>query len=496
MEEGEESKSMLLDLLLDKRHVLNIDGLLDAVVALLNDCNYPVVKRIPNIDIFISKYEQLIRKLSKYRIKEADFQLIKVIGKGAFGEVQLVRHRQTSQVYAMKLLDKSEMIRRSDSAFFWDERNIMAHANSEWIVQLHYAFQDTRFLYMVMEFMPGGDLVNLMMNYELPEKTAQFYVAELVLALDAIHSFGYVHRDVKPDNMLISKSGHIKLADFGTCVKMNADGLVKCSTAVGTPDYISPEVLRSQGNEGTYGREVDWWSVGVFLYEMLFGDPPFYADSLLTTYSRIMSHERQLRFPDDVVISDNSKDLIRKFLTDSSVRLGRDGADAVKAHPFFHNPDWTFNTIRDAVPPIVPELRGDDDTTTLTMWTSTQVCQKTSKFRSPSKATNFHLSVSPGPLAVQTPTPQLVQLSAIDNTALLNELQEKIRAEQQLANTYKVELQAKHQELADKDFRLQRADLSDKMLEEARRELEEERLARRQLEQSISAIEKRKRCLM
>lgn len=97
----------------------------------------------------------------------------------------------------------------------------MAHANSDWIVKLHYSFQDTRFLYMVMEFMPGGDLVNLMLNCELSEKSAQFYVAELVLALDAIHSFGYVHRDVKPDNLLIAKSGHIKLADFGTCVKMN-----------------------------------------------------------------------------------------------------------------------------------------------------------------------------------------------------------------------------------------------------------------------------------
>lgn len=102
----------------------------------------------------------------------------------------------------------------------------MAHANSEWIVQLHYAFQDARHLYMVMEFMPGGDLVNLMANYDIPEHWAQFYTAELVLALDAIHSLGYIHRDVKPDNMLISRSGHVKLADFGTCVKMNDVGLV------------------------------------------------------------------------------------------------------------------------------------------------------------------------------------------------------------------------------------------------------------------------------
>ncbi|VDP28968.1 unnamed protein product [Soboliphyme baturini] len=130
-------------------------------------------------------------------MRASHFQLIKVIGRGAFGEVQLVRHKLTNQVYAMKLLNKFEMIKRADSAFFWEERDIMAYANSDWIVKLHYAFQDARYLYMVMEYMPGGDLVNLMASYDVPEKWAKFYTAEVVLALDSIHSMGYIHRYCK-----------------------------------------------------------------------------------------------------------------------------------------------------------------------------------------------------------------------------------------------------------------------------------------------------------
>uniref|UniRef100_A0A8C0KZL8 Rho-associated protein kinase 1 n=1 Tax=Canis lupus dingo TaxID=286419 RepID=A0A8C0KZL8_CANLU len=195
----------------------------------------------------------------------------------------------------------------------------MAFANSPWVVQLFYAFQDDRYLYMVMEYMPGGDLVNLMSNYDVPEKWARFYTAEVVLALDAIHSMGFIHRDVKPDNMLLDKSGHLKLADFGTCMKMNKEGMVRCDTAVGTPDYISPEVLKSQGGDGYYGRECDWWSVGVFLYEMLVGDTPFYADSLVGTYSKIMNHKNSLTFPDDNDISKEAKNLICAFLTDRTI---------------------------------------------------------------------------------------------------------------------------------------------------------------------------------
>lgn len=171
---------------------LNIDCLLDSVQALVTDGGHPAVKRLKGIECFLNRYSAMSDEIGRLRMKVDDFALIKVIGRGAFGEVQLVRHKSTRQVYAMKLLGKFEMTKRSDSAYFWEERDIMAHANSDWIVKLHYAFQDSRFLYMVMDFMPGGDLVNLMSNYDLPEKWARFYTAEVVLALEAIHNMGFV----------------------------------------------------------------------------------------------------------------------------------------------------------------------------------------------------------------------------------------------------------------------------------------------------------------
>ncbi|XP_035599043.1 rho-associated protein kinase 2 isoform X1 [Oncorhynchus keta] len=346
----------------DPRSAINLESLLDSINAFVLDLDYPALRKNKNVETFLNRYEKVMGHLRDFQMKSDDFDRVKVIGRGAFGEVQLVRHKASQKVYAMKLLSKFEMIKRSDSAFFWEERDIMAFANSPWVVQLCCAFQDDRYLYMVMEYMPGGDLVNLTSTYDVPEKWARFYTAEVVMALDAIHSLGFIHRDVKPDNMLLDRHGHLKLADFGTCMKMDSTGMVHCDTAVGTPDYISPEVLKSQGGDGYYGRECDWWSVGVFIFEMLVGDTPFYADSLVGTYSKIMDHKNSLNFPDDVEISKDAKNLICAFLTDREVRLGRNGVEEIKRHPFFKNDQWNFDSIRNTAAPVVPELSSDIDT--------------------------------------------------------------------------------------------------------------------------------------
>ena len=357
---------VLEEKILDKTGELTIDCLLDCIQALVTDCNHPALKRLKNIDLFLQRYEKLSSFIVDNRLKSSDFDVIKTIGRGAFGKVNLVRHRESRQVYAMKLLSKSEMIKRSESAFYWEERFIMAHAVTDWIVKLHFAFQDDRYLYMVMDYMPGGDLVNLMSNFDVPEKWAKFYCAEIVLAVNSIHEMGFVHRDVKPDNMLLNKHGHVRLADFGTCMRMDSKNLVWCDTAVGTPDYISPEVLESQSSASNlrkpYTNLCDWWSVGVLLYEMIIGDTPFYADSLIGTYGKIMDHKNSLQFDPEATISKDAMNLIRAFLTDQTERLGKNGVNEIKEHPFFKNETWTFDNIHLSVPPVIPDLKSDDDT--------------------------------------------------------------------------------------------------------------------------------------
>uniref|UniRef100_A0A6G3MDP4 non-specific serine/threonine protein kinase n=1 Tax=Henneguya salminicola TaxID=69463 RepID=A0A6G3MDP4_HENSL len=352
----------ILETIANQQNISHIDGLLDCLNALVYEINVKTTGKTKNFQNLLKRLLPNSEYIQKQRININDFTILKVVGKGAYGEVALVRHTTSQEVFALKTMNKAEMVKRDEALCLWEEREIMAFSESEWIVKMLYAFQDTINIYMVMEFVQGGNMVNVMSSYDVDEEMAKFYIAEISLALDFLHNMGFIHRDVKPDNMLLDKNGHIKLCDFGTCVRMNKNGKVVCNVAVGTPDYISPEVLSSQSSNVTYGRECDWWSVGVFLYELLLGDTPFYSQSLVGTYSKILSHAKTLKIPEDAEISKETKDLIHAFLCSSEVRLGRNGIEEIKKHPFFKDVLWKWDEIRTFTPPIVPELVNEIDT--------------------------------------------------------------------------------------------------------------------------------------
>ncbi|TKR86935.1 hypothetical protein L596_011429 [Steinernema carpocapsae] len=221
-----------------------------------------------------------------------------------------------------------------------------------------------------MDYYGGGDLLTFIAkfdDYRVPEEMAKFYIAEIVLAIDSVHRLGYVHRDIKPDNMLLDQDGHIRLADFGSCLKLLPDGTVVSSIAVGTPDYISPEILRAmEDGRDRYGAECDWWSLGICMYEMLYGETPFYSENLTETYGKIMNHEDTLNFQDDAAdwdgttISQEAKDLMNKLICPRETRFGRDGLSDFRQHPFFAGIDW--DTMHQATPPFRPELSSPTDT--------------------------------------------------------------------------------------------------------------------------------------
>ncbi|RKP08834.1 kinase-like domain-containing protein, partial [Thamnocephalis sphaerospora] len=273
-----------------------------------------------------------------------------VLAMGEFGKIKLMYGPESDRPLAVKTLSKQYLLRRGDQACYMEERDaLVANRGNRWIPQLEQALQDEEFLHLVMEYAPGGDLLGLLARQEhavISEADARFYMAELIMALHTLHQTGFVHRDVKPGNVLIAADGHVKLADFGSCARMGPSGLVLSSVSVGTPDYVSPEVLRAQENAGgtsaTYGCECDWWSVGVLLYECLYGDPPFAGDTLLDTYNRVMHHQRYLVFPDDedVEVSDAAKDLIRRLLCDRETRIGLSGVEEIQQHPFFAGVNW------------------------------------------------------------------------------------------------------------------------------------------------------------
>lgn len=342
--------------------------------------------------------EEGFLRLKRTRLGLNDFEMIQTIGRGAFAEVKLVQKRDTGNTYAMKIINKKRTIAGKHEARLMAERDILAQADDTWLVTMFYSFQDKRNLYFIMEFLPGGDFMNLLIQRgTLTHSETQFYIAEMAIAIDHVHKLNFIHRDIKPDNILLDASGHVKLSDFGLStgskrryqkdyyikarenpnqyndisellartksktskfhlIRKHAYRPIKAYSIVGTPDYIAPELLEQQGDESGYGKECDWWSLGVILYECLIGYPPFGSETNdpHETYNKIIDYESSLEFPRHIVLENSAYSLIQSFLTGRDRRLGRDenGFAEIMRHPFFRRGLGDWRQIRNRPAPI------------------------------------------------------------------------------------------------------------------------------------------------
>lgn len=286
------------------------------------------------------------------------FKMIKVVGKGSFGKVFLVREIKTSEMFALKVLRKDNIIKRNQVEHTRTERSVLGYVNHPFIVGLKMAFQSKDKLYFVLDYCAGGELFfHLSKVGKFPEHRAAFYAAEIVLALEYIHQLDIVYRDLKPENVLLDARGHVRLTDFG----LSKEGITNSSSGAnsfcGTPEYLAPEILNRQG----HGRAVDWWSLGALLYEMLTGLPPFYCRDRERLFEKI--RRGHLEYPRS--LSARSQSLLRGLLTkDPKNRLGSgpDDAEPIKDHAFFAGTYWTKLTKGEILPPWDPQINSSLDT--------------------------------------------------------------------------------------------------------------------------------------
>ncbi|KAJ3109609.1 hypothetical protein HDU97_003035 [Phlyctochytrium planicorne] len=351
---------------------------------------------------FRRAYSIASMKMRDVEVGPSHFSKIKLIGKGDVGKVYLVKHKETEKLYAMKILQKSEMIKRNKIKRVLAEQEILscsltqlvlfqATSNHPFIVTLYHSFQSEDYLYFIMEYCCGGEFFRALQMRPgkcLPEKDARFYAAEVIASLEYLHLMGFIYRDLKPENILLHHTGHIMLTDFdlskpsatpGTpnMVKSNPHNIfsnvgsffngtvvdtksctanLRTNSFVGTEEYIAPEVIKGCGHTAA----VDWWTLGILIYEMLFGTTPFKGPNRNATFSNIISNE--VVFSDHNDISNHCKSVIRKLLhKDEEKRLGsRAGASDVKNHAFFKGLNWAL--LRHTTPPIQPNIRDEADT--------------------------------------------------------------------------------------------------------------------------------------
>ena len=324
----------------------------------------------------INNYNRLLRQ----KLTEKRFEIITDIGQGSLGNVYLVRDKLNNKIYAMKKLNIPAIIRNSQIFHIKIEKDILSmNSDNIWQTKLFYSFIEGDYLYYIIEHCPGGDLLSYFdMKDYLTEEEARFYIAEIILGVESLHKNKCIHRDIKPENIFIDKFGHLKLGDFGLSIISNNimypytykwknsndeihNGNIKNEkdnkkiigfSKVGSLLYLAPEVVENKG----YGEEIDWWSVGIIFYEMLFGMTPFFEGTQEQIIDKIKNFKKYLVVPDKVEnknISKEARKLIYDFLEYKDKRLGLNGIDEIKRHPFFKNFDW--DNIRNTKPPFIPK---------------------------------------------------------------------------------------------------------------------------------------------
>ena len=284
-----------------------------------------------------------------------DFELLKVLGRGAFGKVFLGQRKEDGKVFAIKSLRKQEILDNKQLEHTLTEKRILKELNHPFLVGLEYAFQTPEKIYFVMEFMKGGELYQYLMKLDkFKENQAKFYAACITLALGHLHNSDFIYRDLKLENILLDEKGYARLADFGLAkfLKNNEKAVTFC----GTPEYLCPELLLEKG----LNRMADWWSLGILIYEMLYGMPPFYSSNVQNMYKKIVRDD--VNFRHGVKLSDEGKDLIKKLLCKNpNKRLGNQ-ADSLEvlSHPWFSDLNWSMLQDKKIPPPIKPKCEGED----------------------------------------------------------------------------------------------------------------------------------------
>ncbi|ORX98577.1 kinase-like protein [Basidiobolus meristosporus CBS 931.73] len=302
-------------------------------------------------------------KPEKYRLRLSDFVILRTIGTGSFGRVHLVQLKANGRFYAMKVLKKTEVVRLKQVEHVNHERAVLELCHNTFLVNIIGSFQDTTNLYMVMEYVAGGELFSYLRKFQrFPGYVAKFYAAEVTLAFEYLHTKSIIYRDLKPENVLLNSQGHIKITDFGFAKYVPDITWTLC----GTPDYLAPEIIQSKG----YGSAVDWYSLGILIFEMLAGYPPFYDDDHFKLYEKIIAGK--IRWPPH--IDADARDLIKKLTTaDLTKRYGnlKGGVQDIKNHKWFAEIDWNRLERLEVQPPIVPIVTSDGDTSNYDMYQET-----------------------------------------------------------------------------------------------------------------------------